>query len=234
MFRKLLVIAALAALCTVGAASANNGKVRYSFLGTVTATPSNGGVSINVEGGNKLALKKMLGAPVTQTFAYGSSTEFLKWAAGVPTIVQPGDLAAGDYVWIHVRAPRNADLAQIEQAQAGIVGDHGKELYKPDKPLYLFRAKLTAAAAGSVTVEVTGGNHRALRLLVGSSRTQAFATGDSTIYLLWQGKVPSVIDSSKLKVGDSVVVRIRAAAGSTLAQVTGTAAVKVAEHEPRA
>jgi arabinogalactan oligomer/maltooligosaccharide transport system substrate-binding protein len=40
-------------------------------------------------------------------------------------------------------------------------------------------------------------------------------------------------DASKLTIGDSVVVRIRAAAGSSLAQVTGTAAVKVAEHEPR-
>jgi hypothetical protein len=233
MFRKLIVIAALVALCSVGAASANNGKVRYSFLGTVTATPSNGGVSITVEGGNKIALKKMLGAPVTQTFTYGSDTEFLKWSAGIPTIVQASDLAAGDYVWIHVRAPRNADLADIEHLQAGIVGDHGKELYKPDKPLYLFRGKLTATADGSVTVQVSGGNHRALRLLVGHDRTESFTVGDSTIYLLWQGKVPSVIDRSKLAIGDGVVVRIRAGAGSSLAQVTGTAAVKVAEHEPR-
>ena len=30
-----------------------HGKIRYSFLGQLTATPSNGGVSINVEGGNK-------------------------------------------------------------------------------------------------------------------------------------------------------------------------------------
>ena len=86
----------------------------------------------------------MLGAPVTQTFAYGSTTEFLKWSKGIPAIVQAGDLAAGDYVWVHVRAPRDADLADIEQTSAGIVGDHGTQLYKPDKPLYLFRGKLTA------------------------------------------------------------------------------------------
>jgi hypothetical protein len=229
---KALVIAAVAALLAVPAATANNGKVKYSFLGTLTATPNNGGVSINVEGGNKLALKKMIGQPVTQTFAYGSNTEFLKWSNGIPTVVQASDLAAGDYVWVHVRAPRGAGLDRIEDIDAGLVGDHGPTLYRPDKPLYLFRGKLTATAAGSVSVQVTGGNSRALRLLVGQSRTQTFAVGDSTIYLLWEGKVPSVIDRSKLTIGDRVVVRIRAAAGSTLAQVASTAAVKVAEHEP--
>jgi len=218
-----LVSILAAALCVVGSAAGNNGKVRYSFLGTVTATPNNGGVSINVEGGNKLALRKMLGAPVTQTFAYGSTTEFLKWSAGIPTVVQPDALAAGDYVWVHVRAPRNADLATIEQASAGIVGDHGTQLYKPDKPLYLYRGTLTATGAGTVTVQVTGGNRRALKHLIGGSGTQTFAVGDSTIYLLWQGKVPTVIDQSKLTIGDSVTVRFRGLGGS---------AVKVAEHEP--
>jgi hypothetical protein len=212
-----------AALCIVGSAAGNNGKVRYSFLGTVTATPNNGGVSINVEGGNKLALGKMLGAPVTQTFAYGSTTEFLKWSAGIPTVVQPDALAAGDYVWVHVRAPRNADLATIEQAAAGIVGDHGTQLYKPDKPLYLYRGTLTAVGTGTVTVQVTGGNHRALKHLIGGSSTQTFSVGDSTIYLVWNGKVPTVIDQSKLTIGDTVTVRFRGLGGT---------AVKVAEHEP--
>jgi hypothetical protein len=212
-----------AALCVVGSAAANNGKVRYSFLGIVTATPNNGGVSINVEGGNKPALRKLLGAPVTQTFAYGSRTEFLTWSKGIPTVVQPSALAAGDYVWVHVRAPRHADLAAIERIDAGLVGDHGTQLYRPDKPLYLYRGKLTAVGAGTVTVDVTGGNHRALKSLVGASRTQTFSVGDSTIYLLWEGKVPSVIDQSKLTIGDTVTVRLRGA---------GTAAVKVAEHEP--
>src|SRR6059058_57909 len=118
MRSKLLIVLA-AALCTVGAASANNGHgIRYSFLGTVTATPSNGGVSITVVGGNKPALRAMLGAPVTQTFAYGSDTEFLQWSKGIPTIVQASDLAAGDYVWVHVRAPRDSDLADIEKVDA--------------------------------------------------------------------------------------------------------------------
>jgi len=235
---KLFLVAVAAALLATSAAFADNGnqngqgKIRYSFLGQLTATPSNGGVSITVEGGNRVALRAMLGQPVTQTFAYGSNTEFLKWSKGIPTVVQAGDLAAGDWVWVHVRAPRNAALAEIEQVQAGIVGDHGTQLFKPDKPLYLFRGKLSAVGSSTVNVHVTGGNRRALRLLVGSSADQSFTFGENTIFLLWQGKVPSVIDASKLAIGDRIVVRIRADNGSTLAQVTSTAAVKIAEREP--
>ena len=81
-------------------------------------------------------------------------------------------------------------------------------------------------------MHVAGGNRRALRLLVGNSADQTFAVGDSTIYLNWQGKVPTVIEQSDLKVGDRVVVRVRADSGSTLGQVEATPAVKVAEHEP--
>jgi hypothetical protein len=231
---KILIATLAAALLSVGAASANNGKIRYSFLGTLTTTPNNGGVSINVVGGNKPALRAMLGAPVTQTFAYGSTTEFLKWAAGVPTVVQPSALATGEYVWVHVRAPRNTSLADLEKVAAGIVGDHGTQLFKPNKPLYLFRGKLASVGSGTVTVNVTGGNHRAMRLLLGAGASQTFTFGDSTIFLLWQGKVPTVIDASKLVVGDRIVVRIRAAAGSSLAQVGSTAANHVGDREPAA
>src|SRR4051794_22788945 len=102
MRTKLFLLTIAAALLCAGAATAgdnkpgNHGKTRYSFLGQLTATPSNGGVSITVDGGNKVALRAMLGQPVTQTFAYGSNTEFLKWSKGIPTVVQAGDLAAGD------------------------------------------------------------------------------------------------------------------------------------------
>jgi hypothetical protein len=235
MRTKLFLATLSAALLAVPASFANNGHmVKYSFLGQLTTTPSNGGVSINVEGGNKVALRAMLGAPVTQTFAYGSNTEFLKWAKGIPAIVQAGDLAAGDFVWVHVRAPRGASLAEIEQNAAGLVGDHGPQLFKPSKPLYLFRGRLTSVGANTLTVDVTGGNHHALKLLVGQSKTQSFAFGEGTIFLLWQGKVPTVIDPTKLVVGDRIVVRIRAEKGASLAQVASTPANHVGDREPAA
>jgi hypothetical protein len=236
MRTKILLATVAAALLATGAAFAGNGpaKMRYSFMGQLTATPANGGVSITVEGGDRAALRAMLGQPVTQTFAYGANTEFLKWANGVPTIVQAGDLSAGDYVWVHVRAQRGSSIGEIEQQQAGLVGDHGATLNTPDKPLWLFRGTLTSATSTAVTVHVTGGDHRAMKLLIGQSADQTFTVGGETIFLLWQGKVPTVIDASKLVVGDKIVVRIRADKGSSLAQIEATAANHVGDREPAA
>ena len=233
---KMLVLSLVAALSVAGAATAGNGKGRflYTFVGQLTTTPSNGGVSINVEGGNRAALRAMLGQPITQTFAYDSTTEFLKWSAGKPTIVQAGDLAAGDYVRVNVRTERGADLATIEHKPAGIVGDHGTTLFRPDQPLYLFRGTLSSVGTSTIGVHVTGGNRRALRTLIGSSADQSFAFDGDTIFLLWQGKVPTVIDSTKLVVGDRIVVRIRARAGSSLSQVESTPANHIGDREPPA
>ena len=234
MRTKLFLVTVAAALVASAAAVAGNGNgnARFSFLGQLTSTPSNGGVSINVQGGNRIALRAMLGAPVTQTFKYDGTTEFLTWSHGIPTVSQPGALAAGDYVWVHVRAPRSASLADIESRAAGIVGDHGTSLFKPTQPLYLFRGTLSSVAAGSVSVHVTGGNHRALKLLIGNGGDQSFAFGDGTIFLLWPGKVPTVIDASKLVVGDRIVVRIRADRNASLAQVEATAANHIGDREP--
>ena len=67
MRTKILLLTALAALLAAGAAFADNGpkgpaKTSYSFLGQLTATPANGSVAITVEGGNRAALRAMLGS----------------------------------------------------------------------------------------------------------------------------------------------------------------------------
>jgi hypothetical protein len=239
MRTKLTLLIALVALVAAGAALAGSPKrnaapfgIHYAFLGQLTAVPANGGVSIDVVGGNRPALRAMLGQSVSQTFAFDSSTEFLRWAKGVPTVVQPGDLAVGDYVRVNVRAPRGALLADIEERPSPLVGDHGTQLYKPTRPLYLFRGKLDSVNGSSVVLDVRGGNARAVRLLLGQPTTQSFSTGNETIFLLWQGKVPTVISIGQLKIGDRVIVRIRAPKGSTLTQVESTAAVHVGDREP--
>jgi len=235
--RLVFLVAAAVALVAAAAALAGNGPakargVHYAFLGQLTAPPSNGAVPITVEGGNRWALRAMLGQPVTQTFAYDSTTEFLKWSKGVPAVVQAGDLAAGDYVRVNVAAPAGATLAAIEQRPAGIVGDHGTQLYTPTQPLYLFRGTLTSVGTSTVAVHVTGGDARAMRLLIGQSADRSFAFGDETIFLLWQGRVPTVIQAPQLKTGDRIVVRVRAARGSSLAQVEATPAVHIGDREP--
>jgi hypothetical protein len=239
MRTKVFLLAAAAALVAAATAFAGNGNggnhgngIHYAFLGQLTATPSNGGVSITVQGGNRVALKAMLGQPVTQTFAFDTSTEFLKWSDGIPTVVQPGDLAAGDYVRVNVRDARDATLADIEQHAAGIVGDHGTQLFPPTQPLFLFRGTLTSVGASSVAVHVSGGNARGMRLLLGQSADESFAVGPETIFLLWQGKVPTVISASQLKVGDRIVIRVRAAKGSSLAQIASTPANHIGDREP--
>ena len=143
---------------------------------------------------------------------------------------EPG--GSSTHVRVNVRAPRSASLADIEASPSPLVGDHGTQLYKPTRPLYLFRGKLDSVNGSSVGLDVAGGNARAMRLLLGQSSTQSFSTGDGTIFLLWQGKVPTVISIGQLKIGDRVVVRIRAPKESTLTQVESTAAVHVGDREP--
>jgi hypothetical protein len=233
MRMKLFLAAATAALAGVVAATAGaaGGGIAYSFLGKLSAAPSGGHVSISVEGGNRPALRALLGSSVAQTFAYGDKTEFLQWTNGVPKVVQADDLKAGDYVRVNVRAPRGSSLDTIESTAAGLIGDRGTQLNRPDNPDYLFRGTV-ASVGSSVSVDVRGGNRRALRLLLGSSRTQTFAVGDSTIFLHWQGKVPTVTQLADLKAGDKVAIHVRAQAGSTLGQVESAPAARVAEHEP--
>ena len=233
MRMKLFLAVATAALAGVVAATAGaaGGGIAYSFLGKLSAAPSGGHVSISVEGGNRPALRALLGSSVAQTFAYGDKTEFLQWTNGVPKVVQADDLKAGDYVRVNVRAPRGSSLDTIESTAAGLIGDRGTQLNRPDNPDYLFRGTV-ASVGSSVSVDVRGGNRRALRLLLGSSRTQTFAVGDSTIFLHWQGKVPTVTQLADLKAGDKVAIHVRAQAGSTLGQVESAPAARVAEHEP--
>jgi hypothetical protein len=235
---KLVLLVGLTALVAAGTALAGTQRrhvrivgIHYAFVGQLTSAPANGSISVDIVGGNHVALHKLLGQAVAQTFTYGANTEFLKWSEGVPTIVQAGDLAAGDYVRVNVRAPGRASLAAIERRPSPLVGDHGTQLYPPTQPLYLFSGRLDRTGDNSVTLDVRGGDDLAMRLLVGQSHTQTFSTGDDTIFLLWQGKVPTVISFDQLKAGDHVVVRVRAPRHATLGQVESTAAAHVGELE---
>jgi hypothetical protein len=234
MFGFALAVLALA-LPAAGGAAGNAGGAHYVFRGhLLSAPPANAtSISVQVEGGNRIALKKMLGSSVNQTFAVGTGTEFLKWSNGIPTVVHSNDLAAGDWVTVNVRAAWKATLAEIVTHPAGIVGDRGPNPNPASKPLYLFRGTLASAAgSSSVTLDVRSGNRNALRLLLGQPAQQTFTFGPETIFLVWHGKVPTVTTPAQLKVGDRVTLRIRASKGLTLAQVESTPATRVAEHEP--
>jgi hypothetical protein len=235
---KLVIAVTLVGLLPAAAlADQPNGrrdKALYAYVGTLAAAPGSSSLTLNVENGNRAALRSLLGQSDQQTFSFDSSTEFLKWSNGVPTVVSPSALGSGDWVRVNIRAPRDATLATIESTRPGIVGDHGTEPQAPDKPLFLFRGTLTAVGSSTVTAEVAGGNRRALRLMIGQPAQQSFAFDSGTIVLLWQGRVPTVISPGQLKVGDRFVVRVRADRGSTLAQVEATPAAHLGDREPPA
>jgi hypothetical protein len=208
------------------------GKALYRYTGQVTSTSASS-VTVTVQNGNHAALRSLIGQSQSQPFTIDAQTVFLKWVKGIPQRIGVGDVAGGDYVTVNVRAARDASLDTIKGTPAAAVGDRGQTLVKPSQPLYLFRGTFVGTSGGAVTIDVTGGNRHALRLLIGQPARHSFATGEETVFLKWSQRVPTVIDASKLTPGDRIVVRVRAAAGATLQTVEATAAKRVADREPK-
>jgi hypothetical protein len=235
---RLIATLALAVLtCASLAATASAGRgghaQLFQFRGeVVSASPTS--VQITVEAGNHAALRAMLGQSQNQTFTLGTKSEVLVWSHGIPKVGAYTDLKANDWVQVNVRAKHGSSLAEIEANPAGIVGDHGAAPGKAGKPLFLFRGTYAGSpTAGKFNVDVKGGNRLALRKLIGqSSSTQTFSYDANTIFLLWQGKVPTVIGPADLKAGDRITVRIRAPRHSSLSTLLATPARHVGEHEP--
>lgn len=227
-----LALTVLAVAAVAATAVAADKSRLYQFRGELkAASPTS--VTLTVEGGNRAALRAMLGQPQDETFTLGTTSEVLLWAKGIPTVGAVSDLKTGDWVQVSVRAKAGASLADIEAKAVGIVADHQSAPGKAGKPLFLYAGTVDGPQSGGhITLTVKGGNRLALRTLIGQSATQTFTYDESTIFLLWQGKVPTVIDASKLKAGDRITVRIRAKRDSTLAQIEATPARHVGDHEP--
>ena len=235
-YLALVAVAVLTAGASSTLAARNTGTINFQFNGRLLADAgSSSTLFVDVKGGNKPALRKLLGQGNTQQFAVGSGTQYIRWSHGVPQVVDESNLVAGDRITVNVRAARSSTLAQIEGTPAWRVADRGPFGHSPRQPLWLFIGTLQApASAHHFTLSMTDGNRRALRALLGQGLNQTFTYDTHTIFVLWQGGVPHVISPSALVVGDRVSVRIRAPQASTLAQVEGTAANHVGDHEPYA
>jgi hypothetical protein len=235
MKHRLIFSLSLAALvCAAVAATATGGPQGqlYQFRGDlVNASSTN--VQVQIDGGNHAALKALIGQSQDQTFAIGSTTEILVWSHGTPHVGTVADLKAGDDVQVNVRAPHGSTLQTLEATAAGTVGDFGAAANGPSRPLYLFVGTVTGPQSGGhIALHVTSGNWRGLQSMLGQPLDQTFSYDDGTIFLLWQGKVPTVIDASHLQPGDRITIRVRAPRASTLAQVEATPANHVGDHEP--
>jgi len=232
-----IAIAALVAL-TAGAsatfAAQRTGELTYVFNGKLLADAgSSTSLYVEVKGGSKPALKKLVGESQNQYFAVGPNTQYLRWAHGVPSVVDESNLVAGDIVSVKVRAARNASLAQIESTPAGRVSDRGPTPGRAARPLWLFIGALDApAAAGKLTIHVQSGNWLALRKMLGQPVDETFSYGPRTVFILWRGGVPTVISPSQLRVGDRISVRIRAPRSDSLQEAEQVPAGHVGDHEP--
>jgi hypothetical protein len=231
----LVLVGAAACATLVGGAAAgpgDNGRL-FTFAGELLADPgpNASSVSVRVETGNKPALRALIGGSQNQVFAVGSGTEVLLWSNGVPHVGSTGDLHAGDYVTVRVRAPRGFSLQEIESRQAATVADRAAP--GGNLPLWLFVGTVAGPqSGGKVNLHVDSGNWKALHAMLGQPLDQSFAYDDGTIFLRWQGRVPTVIDPSQLKAGDRITVRVRAARNAELGQVEATPAKHVGDHEP--
>jgi hypothetical protein len=236
LYLVLLAVAVLAVGAPSTLAARGNGNILYSFNGRLLADAgSSPSIFVDVNGGNHAALKKLIGQGDNQQFAVDANTEFIRWTHGVPTVVPESNLVAGDRVSVKIRANRRASLAEIEATAARVVADRGPSARFPHRPLWLFIGTLDAPAAnGHLTLHITNGNLRSLRAMLGQPLDQTFSYDAHTIFVLWQGRVPTVISPGRLGVGDKISVRIRAPRSYSLAQVEQVPANHVGDHEPGA
>ena len=235
--RLTYVVLAALVLLAAGASStfAARGNVQtFVFNGRLLADAgSSTSLYVDVNGGNRPALKKLVGQSDNQYFAVDSGTQFLRWAHGVPTVVAESNLVAGDVVSVQVRAARDASLAQIDATAAARVADRGPAPGHAGRPLWLFVGSLNAPAAnGKVTIHVQSGNWLALRKMLGQPQDESFSYGARTIFILWRSGVPTVISPSQLRVGDRISVRIRAPRADSLQQAEQVPATHIGDHEP--
>ena len=236
--RHTYVVLAALVLLAAGASSTfaarGSGEQTLVFNGHLLADAgSSSSLYVDINGGNRPALKKLVGQSDNQYFAVDSSTQFLRWSHGVPTVVAESNLVAADIVSVQVRAARDASLAQIEATPASRVADRGPTPGHAGKPLWLFVGSLNAPAAnGKVTIHVQSGNWLALRKMLGQPQDESFSFGARTIFILWRSGVPTVISPSQLKVGDRISVRIRAPRADSLQQAEQVPATHIGDHEP--
>ena len=111
--RLILTIGLAALMCSAVAATASagrggNGRL-FQFRGEVVAASATS-VQITVEGGNRAALRAMLGQSQNQTFTLGTTSEVLVWSHGIPKVGTYADLKTTDWVQVNVRAKAGSSL----------------------------------------------------------------------------------------------------------------------------
>jgi len=94
-------------------AASRQANALFLVRGELLADPPSGSSAliVDVAGGNRRALRLLVGQSSAQSFAVGPNTQYLRWAHGVPTVVTQDNLAEGDQLTLRIRAPRGSSLA---------------------------------------------------------------------------------------------------------------------------
>jgi hypothetical protein len=247
----MLAVASLAATALVAGPAAAQQSHRYHprpifgppvyvFKGTLAADAgaSPTSISVNVTGGNRRALRALVGVNGAEplSFAVDPRTVWVSWAAAArgnaPTSTTPDTMKAGDKVYVRIRGERGLPLAVLLQRPAHQVGDVSAA-QAVDGRMFVFygRAVAVDTTAKTITLNVKTGNWLALNALLGESATQTFHYDDATQFLTWR-RGPHTFDPSQIQAGDPVTLRTRATWTTPLDQLTAAPLWKVNDHEP--
>jgi hypothetical protein len=241
MFRTIrMTVAALAVaiagLSLAGVASAQARGVAYEFRGTAVVAPGTAATSLQVQvsGGNRVALKALLGAAQPTTFTIDRHTRWIAVNGNTPVLAASDTVLAGDTVRVVVRAPRHTALATLVATPAATVNDLSART-RPAGRLFLFGATASAidTTAKTITVDVNFGNWRGLFALLGQPVHQTFTYDSSTVFLKWRRGVPIGVDPSVIHPGDPLTLRVFSAPWNTpLATLLATPLWRVKVGEP--
>jgi hypothetical protein len=223
MFRTIRLTAAalavaIASLALAGSAGAHVRGVAYEFRGAAVVAPGSGAlqIQVQVDGGNRPALKALLGAAQPTTFKTDGKTRWIVVNGNVPVLGASDHVLAGDIVRVAIRAPFHTPLAQLLATPAARVTDLSART-RPAGRLFLFGA--TAAGidttAHKITVDVNFGNWRGLFSLLGQPVHQTFTYDANTVFLKWRHGVPIGVDPSVIHAGDPLTLRVFAPAWNT-------------------
>ena len=230
----LLALAAVPVLAQPASAHNRHHGTTYEYRGTVTALTGDQ-LQVQVAGGNRAALRSLIGATQPTTFKVDATTKVVVESHG-PHSGALGDLAPGDSVVVVYRNARDLTAAQLAQTPATRVWDVTAK-NRPHGRLFLYAGTVTALdpTTSAIAVNVNFGNWRGLYSLLGQPTTETFHYDATTTFVKWAAKQPYTVPVTELHVGDPITVRILAPSWDTpLATLLATPAYRIRIGEPRA
>jgi hypothetical protein len=216
MFRTIRLTAtalavAVASLTLAGTASAHPRGIAYEFRGTAVVAPGTAATQIQVQvtGGNRPALKALLGAAQPTTFTVGPTTRWIVVSGNQPIGGSAATVLATDLVRVVVRAPRHTPLVTLLGISAASVTDLSSRT-RPHGRLFLFGATASAidTTNHTITVDVNFGNWRGLFALLGQPVRQTFVYDDYTVFLKWSHGMPFRIAPGMIQPNDPLTLRV--------------------------